>query len=288
VGTGQEDTRGILRPDAVGTRFALDRRPPSADLADVVEHHWHVSWDLPEGEPFVQEVLPHPCVHLAFEPGGALVYGVKTGLSSHAIEGRGSALGTRFRAAAFRRVAPGPVHTLTDRIVPIAEIFGEAGDRLAAVVAREPDVDGRIARVEAFLRDRLAPPDPAAELAGRIVGALRLAPRGTRVGEVAARHGLSERTLQRHFREHVGVGPKVVLQRHRLHDAADRMAAGDRDFAALATELGYADQAHLIRDFRAATGHSPGRYAAALPGGTGAEQGAVGVHRRTRRPAATR
>ena len=73
---------------------------------------------------------------------------------------------------------------------------------------------------------------------------------------------MSERTLQRLFRRHVGVGPKWVLQRARLHDAVDRIDRGGvRDLAALAVELGWFDQAHFTRDFTALVGQSPAAYA---------------------------
>ena len=79
---------------------------------------------------------------------------------------------------------------------------------------------------------------------------------------MAARHGVSVRTLQRLFRRWVGVSPKWVLQRFLLQEAAERVdEAGAEDAAATAVELGYYDQAHFINDFRAAVGRSPRRYA---------------------------
>ena len=77
------------------------------------------------------------------------------------------------------------------------------------------------------------------------------------------RFGLSARSLQRLFRRYVGVGPKWVLQRYRLHEAAERIADGEGgDWAAFALELGYFDQAHFIKDFKALVGCSPAEYAA--------------------------
>ncbi|MEO5873514.1 MAG: helix-turn-helix domain-containing protein, partial [Streptosporangiaceae bacterium] len=66
---------------------------------------------------------------------------------------------------------------------------------------------------------------------------------------------------QRLFAEYVGVSPKWVLRRARLQKAATRADRGDTiDWAALAAELGYADQAHLVRDFTATVGLPPARY----------------------------
>lgn len=72
-------TQGILEPGSAATRFVLTRTEPSPDLRDPVERHWVVRWALPEGEPFVQEILPHPCVNLAGEPGLIAVHGIPLG-----------------------------------------------------------------------------------------------------------------------------------------------------------------------------------------------------------------
>jgi AraC-like DNA-binding protein len=76
---------------------------------------------------------------------------------------------------------------------------------------------------------------------------------------------VSLRTLQRRLREHVGVGPKALLKRLRLQEAAARLAEGE-PLADLAYALGYCDQAHFARDFTEAVGHPPGRYAAMARG----------------------
>ncbi|MCO5994122.1 helix-turn-helix domain-containing protein [Actinoallomurus rhizosphaericola] len=84
----------------------------------------------------------------------------------------------------------------------------------------------------------------------------------TRVDRLATAAGVGTRRLQRLFADYVGVGPKWVIRRYRMQDAADRAAGGtDIDWAALAADLGYADQAHFTRDFTATIGMSPARYA---------------------------
>ena len=82
-----------------------------------------------------------------------------------------------------------------------------------------------------------------------------------RADQLAAATGTGLRRLQRLFAEHVGVGPKWVIRRYRLHEATARAANGDLDLVRLAAELGYSDQAHLTRDFTALVGQPPARYA---------------------------
>ncbi|WP_324275424.1 helix-turn-helix domain-containing protein [Blastococcus brunescens] len=89
-----------------------------------------------------------------------------------------------------------------------------------------------------------------------------IADRGlVRVDQVAALGGLSARSLQRLFAGYVGVSPKAVLARYRLQDAAAAMDAGEVvDLAGLAASLGWFDQAHFSRDFRAVVGVTPSAY----------------------------
>lgn len=84
-----------------------------------------------------------------------------------------------------------------------------------------------------------------------------------RVGQVCAKLDLGERALQRLLRRRIGLSPKWLIQRRRLHDAADLLRAGASvDLARVAADLGYADQAHFTRDFRAVTGLTPGEFSA--------------------------
>nr|BFE68666.1 hypothetical protein GCM10020092_019670 [Actinoplanes digitatis] len=72
--------------------------------------------------------------------------------------------------------------------------------------------------------------------------------------------------MQRLFADYVGLGPKWVIRRYRLHEVGERLAAGaDIDWARLVGELGYADQAHFTRDFTAMFGEPPTVYAQRYP-----------------------
>ncbi|MFC9325098.1 DUF6597 domain-containing transcriptional factor [Kitasatospora sp. NPDC057015] len=260
--TGSELGRGVLHPAAAASRFALLRREPAADLAPFVEYHWIVRWDLRGRAPHEQQVLAHPNVHLVFEEPVAAVYGVNRGLFSRRLEGAGQVLGVRFRPGAFRPLLGAPVLELADRMVPAAELFGPAVAEAGRAVLAEADPAAMAAAAEAFLRGVLPEPHPAAAQAAEVVDLITRTPGLLRVDQVAAASGLSVRGLQRLFAEYVGAGPKWVLRRARLHEAAARAEQGvGVDWADLAAGLGYADQAHLVRDFTAAVGSSPARYA---------------------------
>jgi AraC-like DNA-binding protein len=84
----------------------------------------------------------------------------------------------------------------------------------------------------------------------------------TLVKDVTGRSGIGTRRLQRLFAAYTGVTPKWVIRRARLHEAVERLDQGaDVDLGFLARDLGYFDQAHFARDFRAAVGRPPTAYA---------------------------
>jgi AraC-like DNA-binding protein len=257
-----EDTRGILNPYEGFRRFRLDRNEPSADLAPWVDRHWAVHWDLRSGEQFEQEVLPHPSVQLAFEAHGATVHGIGTRRFVARLEGSGRVRGVKFLPGAFTAFSARPMIDLVDRVLPLSDVFGERTRSLARAVADEPDASRAIEQVEAFLRELSPVRDENAALVARLVAFVRGERNVTR-SEALARHaGMSARSLQRLFERYLGLGPKWVICRARVQEAADQVAAGQAvDWASLAVELGYHDQAHLIHDFKAQVGFTPAAYA---------------------------
>jgi len=79
-----------------------------------------------------------------------------------------------------------------------------------------------------------------------------------RVAELEQRIGIGRRTLQRLFARYVGVSPKWVLARYRMHDVLTALDDGYGLLTDLATAYGWYDQAHFIRDFTALVGTTPG------------------------------
>jgi AraC-like DNA-binding protein len=224
---------------------------PAAGLAPYVAHYWAVTWDLRGQPPYRQKIVPYPQVHLSFLNGDALLRGVARGFVVRTLEDRGRVFGVAFRPGCFRPFLGRPVSTITDRTLPAAAVFDGP-----------PPSEVTKATADAFLLAHLPPPDPATETAAELVERIAATPDLTRVDALAADAGLSVRGLQRLFAEYVGVAPKWVIRRYRLHEITERLAKGAGiDWAATAADLGYADQAHLSRDFTKLVGEPPTVYA---------------------------
>jgi AraC-like DNA-binding protein len=261
--------RGILPGRAPAGATEHRRVLPAVALAPFVAHFWWVRWSLPA--PAEVETLPHPSVHVVIEGGAggarAEVAGVSRGRFTRRLEGEGWVFGIKFRPATFRALLGAPLATLTDRVAPIGAVLGPGADALARAVLAAPDLDARLALAESFLTPRLGPLAPEAARLRDLVERLAADRSLLRVEDAAALLDVDVRTLQRRFREHVGVSPKWVIQRYRLHEAAEQLQ-GPRPpaLAAVAAALGYADQAHFTRDFKRVVGRSPARFAARSAG----------------------
>lgn len=85
------------------------------------------------------------------------------------------------------------------------------------------------------------------------------------VRQLATQRHLSPRQIERRFRASVGVTPKALARLGRFQQARDRLYQHpDTDLATLAAECGYADQAHLTRDFKSFSRQTPGQFAQAV------------------------
>lgn len=253
--------KGVVDPVAARRAFRLERYLPEGPLAAHLDHYWLVAWDLRDRPPHVQRTLPYPCVNLVFQAGRTAVFGPMRGAFEITLQDQGVALGLRFRPGAFRALLGRPLHTLTDKTLKLSALWDVDDTAVERAVLEAPDDAAMIAAAQALLLPRLGMPDPTVD---RVAGLLTHAEQSreiTRVEQLAEHAGVGVRALQQLFSDYVGLSPKWAIRRYRLHDAADRLAAGEAmDLAALAQQLGYYDQAHLTRDFKALVGRTPAEY----------------------------
>ncbi|MFT3832076.1 MAG: helix-turn-helix domain-containing protein [Micropruina sp.] len=268
-------SKGLLRPEEFAQRVSFDEVPASGPAARWVERVWSSRWDLPEGSVLTTSLLPHPAVELTIERGelsraGHTGDGVwLTGVVSHrfdvTLRGRGGVVGMKFRSGGFTAWSGVSAHRLTDRVVPAAERLADT----ESLRRLELSASDSAAALRDFVEQRADAAGPIPELVDRVMTLLRQ-PALTRVDALAERCDCSIRTLQRTLRRYVGVGPKWLVRRHRMHDAVAALDAGATEgLADLAARLGWYDQSQFARDFVRLVGVSPGAYRDRSRTGTG-------------------
>jgi AraC-like DNA-binding protein len=282
----QDDSRGILDPWLLRQRVAFARYPPTPALDGLVDRFWAVRWDLPDGTAHRQEVLTHPSVNVTVGTPDARtgrtapearVTGVATELVDRELAGQGWTVAAMTTVGGFGAFVDEPVSSLVGRAVDADVVPRLDGAALVAAVAGDDTDDrddagrepARVAVLAGVLEEALDAADPALVVQAREVAAVaRIAETDRdvrRLDDLATRAGVTPRALQRLFARHAGVSPTWVLRRYRLLEAAEAVRAGERVvWSEVASALGYADQAHLVREFRAALGRTPEAYAKAL------------------------
>jgi AraC-like DNA-binding protein len=129
----------------------------------------------------------------------------------------------------------------------------EAGDEASAITG-----------FESWLRTQRLELDDDAALLRRVVELAEADRSIVRADELAAASGLGLRALERLVRGRLGLTPKWLIGRYRMHEASQALASAEPpSLAELAADLGFSDQAHFTRQFRAVIGETPRRYALA-------------------------
>ena len=246
---------------------------PCSALAPYIECLWFVSDDHASVQRPSEQVLPDGCIEWIFHlqdrfesrlgPGKwqvqpqSFVVGPLTRFLLLQPSGRIHTMGVRFRPAGAYRFIPSALDALTDEIVPTADIWNGAGTALEDAVLSAPCDDTRRVLLETFLLKQLARIAPRLRFEAAVSEILRS--RGqTRVYLLAEKVGCGERQLQREFRESLGLSPKSIGRIVRFQNLL-RLAGEDQfhEWASLALDGGYADQAHMVREFQEFTGQSP-------------------------------
>jgi AraC-like DNA-binding protein len=256
--------RGLIKRPAT-FEFAHEHHRYEVDppLDASIEHWWSVAWSVPPAQSHAQASLPHPSIHVVWEGDDVRVVGVVTGRFTRVLEGTSRAFAAKFRPGAFREVLGAPISSITDKIIPLGDVVGARRakayrDRLA----HASDDHQRVHIATEFFAALVPPPSSDARLLRELVDAATIDRSITSVEALRTRAGMHLRELQRWFRDAVGISPKWMIQRYRLHDALLALERGQGTLAELANELGYSDQAHFARDFKALVGVPPSRYVA--------------------------
>jgi AraC-like DNA-binding protein len=227
-----------------------------ASLAPFVEHFWIQAVREPRAEPW--RIVPDASAHLILavesKAGGGerarcCVVGSRTTYEDIQVSRRVLTIGARLRPGALPQLTQSDAWVFADRAFRAEDVFGPAGRRLAGRMSENtPEI--AVDHLKSFLEERFAKCEPDFQLDTAI--------RSTRsVASMAQAMGLSVRGIWNSAMDRTGLAPRRLLRILRLHRALHRAAIPGAKWSEIAYLSGYADQAHLIREFVALLGKSP-------------------------------
>jgi AraC-like DNA-binding protein len=249
---------------------------PRAPLADFVDRFWLSCGAAPAHQ--MERLLPNATVELIINlhqdriylydrndyhrcgsVPGCIVSGPRSGFFVIDTQDQMATMGVHFwpsGAFPFFRL---PLSELADQSLALDVLWGAGAAELRERLLATPLPEGKFRVLEAFLREQLAKPwrrHPAVSFG---IQQLRVA--GQSVAKVADKAGISQRSFIQLFNEQVGLPPKRFGRVSRFQKAIQSAhGCSDVDWAALAIDCGYYDQAHLIHDFQSFAGITPTTY----------------------------
>ncbi len=254
---------------------------PGAELAEHVAFYWYADLPATSGGHDIERVLPHGGMQLVVslrdapmrvfdrdDPSRCVATPslIVTGPSDcYSLISRGdtaATVGVVFRPGGAVAFTGCPSSELFDLDVDVGVLWGRTlSDELRNRVMAAETPHAKVTVLEDVLRRRQRPERAGHPAVGYAVQELKRQPASVSVGDVVARIGISHRRFLDHFTAAVGLTPKRFSRVQRFQAVLRGKATHEeRTWADLAADCGYADQAHLVRDFRAFAGVAPEDY----------------------------
>ncbi len=246
-------------PELPAAPYRYFERLPAPELRAWISTWWAFAVPRNHDPAQLHHVPPDGCTSLMIVPGaGSILSGPWVNACMVPVVPGGLYWGARFQpygAALALGVDP---QRLRDRAQPAAALLGDMAGAFGALGRDAVDLDALAPRLDAFFAARAGEwprPDPLVRTAAAV---LRASGGEVGIARLAAELDASPRTLLRRFRRATGLAPKEFARITRLlRTAHSLLPQGMPEWARLAVELGYADQPHLVREFRELTGLSP-------------------------------
>ncbi len=241
-------------------RYHLRRYFPNEQLSDLIEQFWLVNWDLRGEKTHTQKNLPDPNFHLILDNRTIKLIGPVSKAYSYTMEGTGKIIGIKFELGALSDYLDSPLSDYVNKELDIQELVsfdvGAFIDQVDELDSDEQIIDA----VQTYLRPFAVAPSFGLTRAQNLVSLIKSDQGITRVEHLSERSNLAIRTIQRSFKNYIGLSPKWLIRKYRLHQALELLERRDVSFLDMVDRLGYTDQSHLIRDFKEIVGVTPNNY----------------------------
>ncbi|MBZ9858354.1 helix-turn-helix domain-containing protein [Mesorhizobium sp. CA12] len=259
--------------------FEMVRRKPAASLAGVVTDicgyretrlgHFRIVEYASLTVPLVISFAEAFAIGLGHSPGdndryASFAAGLYAGPVMIESFGGACCVQVNFTPLGARQFFGLPMSELRDRMVGLDDALGFDGIALRERLGEASDWNARFDIAEGFVTSRLV---EANALSPEIAWAYRavIASGGrTRISALAGEIGWSRKHLAARFTDAIGIGPKTLSRIVRFNRALSLSKRQDNDWAGIAADCGYADQAHLVREFRQLAGETPTGLAASM------------------------
>lgn len=212
-----------------------------------------------EADGEIHRILPDGCIDFVFDLGAGTAVAVGSMTASRLVRPASGerSFGVRFAPGAAAALLDARAFELTDVSAPLADVSRAGQLRLSERVAEAPSDSARAQVMLDYMRSRAARVRALEPRVRRASELLAGSAGRASVASIAAAVGIGERQLERLFAEHVGIRPKLLSRVVRMQRALGQLSLQPLAQLEQAHAAGYADEPHLIREFKALTGVTP-------------------------------
>ncbi len=251
---------GVLRHNKSAEHYHLRRYLPCAPLNTFIEQFWLVSWDLRGKPSHAQKNLPDANFHLVIDNQKIKLIGPVSKVYTYKMAAAGEVFGVKFELGALAGYLTTPLTNYVDKEVDLQQLADFDSNALISDLA-DTLSDKEIVEV---LQKHISPLTvmPSAELLRirKLVHLIKHNAKITKVEQLAEQADTSIRSIQRGFQYYLGLSPKWLIRKYRLHHALELLEQKEARILDIVAWLGYTDQSHLIRDFKEIIGETPNNY----------------------------
>ncbi len=250
---------------------------PSADLAPYIRRFYVFEAPLPEGAVIEDFLLAETAFVRCLirgdwaaetnpgqwnTAGSVVFFGANSRPLRVRVKGGFAVTGFAIRPRGWHALFHEPHNLLSDKMLPLQQMWGELADTMFAGVAAANDDAAQLAAMESALRERIALVHaPVVDMQMARFEAIARTDSTIRVEDAAQSVGLSMRQLERRCLATFGLTPKAILRRSRFLDSATAFRGFSTPNECELDALRYFDQSHMNREFRRYTGMTPRTFA---------------------------
>ncbi len=253
---------------------------PSADLAPYIRRFYVFEATLPEGAVIEDFLLAETAFVRCLirgdwaaetspgqwsTAGNVVFFGANSRPLRVRVKGGFAVTGFAIRPSGWHALFRDSHKSLSDKMLPLQQLWGEIADTMFAGVANAADDDAKLVAMENALRERIALVHaPEIDIQMARFEAIARTDSTIRVEDAAKEIGLSMRQLERRCLATFGLSPKAVLRRSRFLDSAAAFRGFSNPNESELDALRYFDQSHMNREFKRYTGMTPRTFAKAV------------------------
>lgn len=251
---------GVLHQRQSAELYQLRRYFPDAALAELIEQFWLVDWDLRDKPAHMQQNLPDPNFHLVISKGTVNLLGPVSKSYSYEMQGKGQIVGVKFALGALAERLNFKPADFIDKQLEVEQVFDVDTSRLLSELSAANSDQQILVILQACLLPFAIQPSVQRIRVRQLVELIKQQSDITKVELLSERSNLSVQAIQRCFRQYLGITPKWLIRKYRLHQALQLLEQQSAEIADLVDALGYTDQSHLIHDFNEFLGVTPTAY----------------------------